>query len=75
LGNHIFGCPLDCAYCVRHFFDNFELKEPQMLCSNEEAVNQLVNHRYFIPNVTPIQIFNRATDPLLKNVKKHTHEI
>ncbi|MCW3128277.1 MAG: hypothetical protein JWO03_3935 [Bacteroidetes bacterium] len=73
--NHIIGCSLDCAYCVRHFFDNFEMKEPQMLCSDEEAVNQLVNHQFFIPNVTPLQLFNRATDPFLTDVKKHTHEV
>lgn len=73
--NHIIGCSLDCVYCVRHFFDNFEMKEPQMLCTDEEAVNQLVNHQFFIPDVTPIQIFNRATDPFLTNVKKHTHEV
>jgi hypothetical protein len=24
--NHIIGCPLDCGYCVRHFWDNFEVK-------------------------------------------------
>jgi hypothetical protein len=22
--NWIVGCPLDCGYCVRHLFDNFE---------------------------------------------------
>jgi DNA repair photolyase len=73
--NHIIGCSLDCAYCVRHFFDNFEMKEPRMLCSDVEAVHQLVHHPFFIPNVTPIQIFNRATDPFLAGVKKHTHEV
>src|SRR4051812_13178798 len=66
--NHIIGCSLDCAYCVRHFFDNFTMKEPQMLCSDEEAVDQLINHRFFIPNITPIQVFNRATDPFLPTV-------
>ncbi len=29
--NHIVGCPLDCAYCVRHLFDNFEMKTPRAL--------------------------------------------
>lgn len=73
--NHIIGCTLDCAYCVRHFFDNFEMKIPHMLCSDDEAVTKLVNHHYFIPNKTPIQIFNRATDPFLINVKTHTLEV
>ena len=26
--NHIVGCPLDCAYCVRHLFDAFDLRTP-----------------------------------------------
>ncbi len=73
--NHIIGCTLDCAYCVRHFFDNFEMKSPRLLCSNQEAVEQLVNHAFFVPDVTPIQIFNRATDPFLSNVKQHTHQV
>ena len=73
--NHIIGCSLDCAYCVRHFFDNFSMKTPKLICSDKEAVDQLVNHRFFIPNVTPIQIFNRATDPFLSGVKNHTHKV
>ncbi|MGH8906957.1 MAG: hypothetical protein ACRD0K_10675 [Egibacteraceae bacterium] len=31
--NHIIGCPLDCAYCVRHLFDNYEMKTPRALMS------------------------------------------
>ena len=73
--NHIIGCTLDCAYCVRHFFDNFEMKSPRMLCNNDEAIDQLINHPFFVPDITPIQLFNRATDPFLPKVKKHTHEI
>ena len=30
--NHVIGCPLDCGYCVRHFWGNFEVKIPQLLC-------------------------------------------
>lgn len=26
------------------------------------AVEELVNHRYFQPHVTPVQLFNRATE-------------
>ena len=73
--NHIIGCTLDCAYCVRHFFGNFEMKEPHLLCTDEDAVYQLINHTFFIPNVTPVQIFNRATDPFLPSVRKHTHNV
>jgi DNA repair photolyase len=73
--NHIIGCPLDCAYCVRHLFDNFEMKAPRALMSDEDAVEALVRHPYFQPDVTPIQIFNRATDPMLAAVKPHTFEV
>jgi hypothetical protein len=26
--NHIIGCPLDCGYCVRHFWGNYDVKIP-----------------------------------------------
>ena len=69
--NWIVGCPLDCGYCVRHLFDNFEMKTPRRLMSDEEAVQALVGHRYFRPHKTPIQLLNRATDPMLPVVKPH----
>lgn len=70
--NHIVGCPLDCAYCVRHLFDNFAMKVPRALTSDEEAVERLCAHKYFQPHLTPLQLFNRATDPLLASVKPNT---
>lgn len=70
--NHIIGCPLDCAYCVRHLFDNFQMRRPTMLMSDQEAVDQLLAHEHFVPHRTPLQLFNRATDPLLPEVKPHT---
>lgn len=73
--NHIVGCPLECGYCVRHLFDNFEMKTPRRLMSDEAAVAQLVGHPYFRPHKTPIQLFNRATDPMLPVVKPHTFEV
>jgi DNA repair photolyase len=73
--NHIVGCPLECGYCVRHLFDNFELKTPRRLMSDREAVDALVSHRYFRPDKTPIQLFNRATDPMLPVVKPHLFEV
>lgn len=73
--NHIVGCPLDCAYCVRHLFDNFEMKTPTALCDDETAVNLLVTNRYFVPHTTPLQVFNRATDPLLPQVKPHLFRV
>lgn len=69
--NHVIGCPLECGYCVRHLFDNFDMKTPRRLMTDEAAVEALVNHRYFRPHRTPIQLLNRATDPMLQIVKPH----
>jgi DNA repair photolyase len=70
--NWIVGCPLDCGYCVRHLFDNFDMKVPRALMREPEAFDLLVTHPYFQPHVTPIQLLNRATDPMLAAVKPHT---
>lgn len=45
--NWIIGCPLECGYCVRHLFDNFAMKVPRRLMSDEQAVTALVTHPYF----------------------------
>lgn len=73
--NHIQGCPLDCAYCIRHTYGLWDQRQPQALLSDEEAVEQLTAHRYFTPHVTPLQLFNRATDPFLPQVRKHTFAV
>ncbi|BCB88869.1 radical SAM protein [Phytohabitans suffuscus] len=73
--NHIIGCPLDCGYCVRHFWGNFDVKIPHLLCSTDEAIEQLVNHHAFQPHITPIQLFNKATDPFLPGVKPHLFQV
>jgi DNA repair photolyase len=73
--NHIVGCPLDCSYCVRHLFGNFDQRQPQALMSDAQAFEQLISHRYSQPHITPIQLFNRATDPMLPEVKAHTHNL
>jgi len=69
--NHVVGCPLDCGYCVRHLFANYEMKRPHLVMDDQEAVAQLIGHWAFQPDLTPIQIFNRATDPFLPGVKTH----
>jgi DNA repair photolyase len=73
--NHIQGCPLDCAYCIRHTYGLWDARQPRALMSDAEAVNELVNHCYFQPHVTPVQVFNRATDPFLPNVRSHTFAV
>lgn len=69
--NWIIGCPLDCGYCVRHLFDNYGMKVPAALMGEDEAVALLTGHRFFQPHITPIQLLNRATDPMLPAVKPH----
>ena len=70
--NHIQGCPLDCAYCIRHTYGLWDQRVPRALMPDAEAVEQLVTHRYFRAHVTPLQILNRATDPFLPAVRPHT---
>ena len=70
--NHIQGCPLDCAYCIRHTYGLWDQRQPRALMADSEAVEQLVSHRYFRPHVTPVQVLNRATDPFLPSVRPHT---
>jgi DNA repair photolyase len=71
--NHVVGCPLECAYCVRHLYANFDMKLPRLVMPDEDAVQALVGHQYFRPHRTPLQLFNKATDPMLPIVKQHTH--
>jgi DNA repair photolyase len=73
--NHIQGCPLDCAYCIRHTYGLWDARMPRALLSDSQAVNELVAHRYFQPHVTPLQLFNRATDPFLPAVRPHTFAV
>ena len=70
--NHIQGCPLDCAYCIRHTYGLWDHRQPRALVPDAAAVEALVGHRYFQPHVTPLQLFNRATDPFLPVVRPHT---
>jgi DNA repair photolyase len=73
--NHIIGCPLDCGYCVRHFWGNFEVKTPHLLCTDEQAVEMLTSHHAFQPHTTPIQLLNKATDPFLPGVRPHLFRV
>ena len=73
--NHIQGCPLDCAYCIRHTYGLWDERQPRALMTDAEAVEELVTHRYFQPDVTPVQLFNRATEPFLPAVRQHTFAV
>jgi DNA repair photolyase len=65
--NHIQGCPLDCAYCIRHTYGLWDQRQPRALMPDAEAVELLVSHRYFQAHLTPVQLLNRATDPFLES--------
>jgi hypothetical protein len=73
--NHIQGCPLGCAYCIRHTYGLWDQDQPRALMRDADAVEALVTHRYFQPHITPIQLFNRATDPFLPIVRPHTFAV
>ncbi|WP_436528406.1 hypothetical protein [Actinoplanes sp. HUAS TT8] len=73
--NHIVGCALNCGYCVRHFWGNFDMKIPQLLVPTDQAIDLLIGHPMFTPHVTPLQIFNKATDPFLPGVKPHLFQV
>ncbi|MBC6447359.1 radical SAM protein [Actinokineospora sp. HBU206404] len=73
--NHIQGCSLGCSYCIRHTYGLWDENQPRALMSDAEAVEELVAHRYFQPHVTPIQLFNRATEPFLPKVRPHTFAV
>lgn len=73
--NHIQGCPLDCAYCIRHTYGLWDQRQPRALMSDAEAVARLVGHPYFRPGHTPVQLFNRATEPFLPAVRPHTFAV
>jgi hypothetical protein len=45
------------------------------LITDAQAVEHLVSHRYFQPHLTPLQLFNRATDPFLPTVRPHTFAV
>ena len=73
--NHIIGCPLDCGYCVRHFWGNWAVKVPHLLCDDDQAVDLLTGHHAFRPGTTPIQLLNKATDPFLPGVRPHLFRV
>src|SRR5262245_45456938 len=47
------------------------MRQPRALMDDASAARALVEHPYFQPDVTPIQVFNRATEPMLPWVKDH----
>ena len=73
--NHVQGCSLGCAYCIRHTYGLWNQNQPRALITDDEDVEELVAHRYFTPHITPIHHFNRATEPFLPKVRPHTFAV
>jgi len=61
----IIGCRYNCQYCVLRL-PAWTQKIPERLFSPEEAVDRLINHRYFVHDKTVICFGNR-TDSFLKD--------
>src|SRR6266508_391212 len=36
--NHVQGCPLDCAYCIRHTYGVWDMRQPRALMDDASAV-------------------------------------
>lgn len=66
---------MDCVYCIRHTYGLWDQRQPCGLMTDAEAIEMLLSHRYFQPHVTPVQVFNRATDPFLPGVRSHTFAV
>lgn len=65
------GCSLQCAYCFRFKWGSDSAK-PILETEVEVAVENLLAHKDFVPNITAISINVSSTDALLPNVKKST---
>src|SRR5262249_58009371 len=63
------------AYCIGNRTGWRDQPKPVALMSDAEAIAALANPRYFQPHVTPIQLFNRATEPFLPKVRPHTFAV
>jgi len=72
--NSVVGCKNDCIYCYKHGWDIENPFIPQVVFESKEIVANLLNHRYYHPNI-PLAVHNSATDPFQKEVAKTTFKI
>lgn len=78
--NPFLGCTCGCLYCFRNddeggLGDFYFGNKPVQFLSVEECVDQMENHKWFIPNVTQIGINTASTDAFLPQVKNVTFQI
>ncbi|SDT35839.1 DNA repair photolyase [Paenibacillaceae bacterium GAS479] len=70
--NSYIGCNLGCEYCI---LSSLEFPEKAMKIYDEASVvEQLLIHKYFTRDLTPISVNNKS-DPLLPEVKQSTFRI
>ena len=48
--NHIQGCPLDCAYCIRHTYGLWDQRTPKALMTDARAVD-ICRQAHRIPTI------------------------
>lgn len=70
------GCPLNCAYCYRHNSKRDTSHNiPKRIFNDEEIVDALITHPYFIPHKTIIGISTASTEAFLPKVADSTFKI
>lgn len=71
--NSIIGCTNGCKYCFLQATSN-NLSKPSIKVSEEEAIKQLLNYKYYEPNIPVCLLPN--TDPFLnENNIKYTRKL
>jgi hypothetical protein len=75
--NHIQGCPLDCAYCIRYTYGLWDQRQPRALMSDDEAVDRLARllindgrsvHLTCVPSGGPIGALARELTETLHGI-------
>jgi DNA repair photolyase len=49
--NHIQGCPLDCAYCIRHTYELWDARQPRSLMSDAAHILDGLTTYFACPKV------------------------
>ncbi|MFI3545931.1 radical SAM protein [Mammaliicoccus sciuri] len=78
--NPFIGCNYGCIYCYRNDSNgntkDWYLKgKPIQIMSAKESVDSMVNHPWFVKDVTNIGLHSSTTDPFIPAVKKSTFEL
>src|SRR6266567_804948 len=69
--NHIQGCPLDCAYCIRHTYGLWDQRQPRALMSDDEAAESLATASRHLPRRYRTVLYWRPLVPGLNDSARH----